>query len=374
MPALNDILQNSLKTAHEAGQKRVLSTTELQWLTPTLRHNGRDYLHFSSNDYLGLRTHPQVMRAAMAAVDVHGAGAGASRLITGNHPAFEGLENALANHKKTESALVFGSGYLANIGTISALVGKGDLILADKLVHACMLDGAQLSGATLKRFAHNNPEHLSMLLAAQRGKYRHCLVLTESVFSMDGDVAPLAAIHDICTTHDAWLMVDDAHGIGFMQPFKADIISGTLSKALGSYGGYVAGSATLREYLINHARSFIFATGLPASCAAAAEESLRILKAEPQRAQHVLSLAQTLSYTLGLPAAESAIIPIILGENEAATKAASALRDQGIWVQAIRPPTVPVGQARLRITLTAQHTPEHVHTVCQALASCGVVA
>ncbi len=372
MPALNAVVKERLEKAVSQGLKRQLNTVSHQWLDPVLEHNGKSYLQFSSNDYLGLRTHTDVLRAAAAAIDIHGAGAGASRLVTGNHPAFAELEAALAAHKGTEAALVFGSGYLANIGTISALMGEGDLIIADKLVHACMIDGAHLSGAKLVRFAHNDMAHLESCLKQHRANYTNCLILTESVFSMDGDRAPLEAISALAHAHDSWLMVDDAHGIGFMETKGADIISGTLSKSLGSYGGYVAASNAVIDYLISHARSFIFSTGLPASAVTAAHEALIILKSEPERAMHVMELAEKLTGDLNLPKAQSPIIPVIIGDNQKALEIAERLRAEGIWIQAIRPPTVPPGTARLRITLTANHTAEQVRRLVNALQACGV--
>lgn len=367
MPVLNDILKIRLETQEKAGLKRHLSTHAIEFLSPITRHEGRDYLHFSGNDYLGLRTHPHVMQAAMAAIDIHGAGAGASRLVLGNHKAFGELEIALAAYKGTESALVFGSGYLANIGAITALVEQGDLILADKFVHACMLDGAQLSGATVKRFAHNDMGHLTSLLATHRSAHSNCLILTESVFSMDGDCAPIAEIQAIAQSHDAWLMVDDAHGLGFVKPFSADVISGTLSKALGSYGGYVAGSSVLMQHLISQARSFIFSTGLPASCVTAANAALNIMKSSPELALKAQSLANRIRKTLGQAEGISPIIPLIIGTPEAALEASYTLREAGIWIQAIRPPTVPPGTSRLRITVSASHTEDHIVQLLDAL-------
>lgn len=366
MPVLNDILAERLERVEKSAQRRELTVQEHE-SGPYVTRGGVRYLHFSGNDYLGLRTHPAVVRAALDATEATGAGSGASRLVTGNHPYYPALEEALAEAKHTQAALVFGSGYLANSGTIAALMGEGDLILADRLIHACMLDGVRLSGAALKRFAHNDTAHLAALLAEHREKYTNCLILTESVFSMDGDRAPLADIHALAQVHDAWFMVDDAHGLGFVETIPADIVSGTLSKALGSYGGYVAGSGVLRDYLINHARSLIFSTGLPPAAVASAHAALMIMQAEPERAQSVIAKATRVSEALGLGMAQGPIIPYIVGESGAALEASRKLAAEGIWVQAIRPPTVPPATARLRITMTATHTDEEVECLIQAL-------
>lgn len=366
MPVLNDILAQRLEQAGQSAQKREL-VSQFHELGPFVMRAGKRYLHFSGNDYLALRCHPEVMRAAAAAIDEQGTGSTGSRLVTGNHSYYQPFEEALASYKGTEAALVFGSGYLANTATIAALAEEGDLILADKLVHACMIDGARLSGASLKRFAHNDMAHLEALLKEHRGKYRHCLVLTESVFSMDGDRAPLDALRALTAAHDAWLMVDDAHGLGFVHPIRADIISGTLSKALGGYGGYVAGSHVLRDYLVNHARGFIFSTGLPPATIAAAHQALLLLQAAPGRAQAVLAEAQRFTRALGLPEAQSPIVPLVIGSSQAALATSQMLEGEGIWIQAIRPPTVPPNTARLRITITAHHTPEQVDRLIEAL-------
>jgi 8-amino-7-oxononanoate synthase len=338
------------------------------------RHDGVktcQYINFSSNDYLVLSHHPDVIAAAREVAFSHGAGAGASRLITGNHPLYASLERRLAEHKNTEAALIFGSGMLANLGVIPALVDEKDVILADKLVHASMLDGAKLSGATLRRFGHNDMAHLKTLLTEHRGKFRHCLILSESVFSMDGDTAPLAELSALARESDAWLLIDDAHGLGIVgtpEDISVDIWIGTLSKSLGSYGGYVAGSRLLIDFLTTQARSLIYTTGLPPSVIAAADAALQIVEREPERGMLALEHAQRITHALGLPLAQSAIIPIIIGSNEQALKAAHALADKGFWVQAIRSPTVPNGTARLRITTSCAHTETQIDGLIAALS------
>lgn len=329
--------------------------------------NGIKLLSFCDNDYLGLAEHPKVISAALEATAAYGAGAGAARLVSGNHPLYTALEESLARYKHTEAALVFGSGYLANIGTIPALVGHGDLVIADKLVHACILDGIRISGAKLYRFAHNDAEDAARLLWNHRHEYRHCLVITETIFSMDGDVAPMTDLRRICDANDAWLMTDDAHGIGLPQPVKADIQLGTLSKAVGSYGGYVAGSKTLITHLVNTARSFIFSTGLPPATIGAAQAAVEIIMAEPERAQAAMDNARLFSRLVGLPEPQSTIVPLMMGEEAKAIAAAKALETAGFMVVAIRPPTVPEGTSRLRFAFSAKHKPADIERLAEAV-------
>jgi 8-amino-7-oxononanoate synthase len=341
-----------------ADQRRELKLTEVLSGVRVMRE-GRELISFSGNDYLGLSRHPAVMAAAEIALMKGGAGAGASRLITGNHPYYAGLETRLAAMKQTEAALVVGSGYLANLGAIPALVGKGDLILADRLVHACILDGAALSGATLKRFKHNDMKDLERLLIKYRCEHNQCLVITDHVFSMDGDVAPLDEIRSLCDTHAAFLMADDAHGFGMVKPSAApDIWMGTLSKAAGGYGGYLAASRVLIEYLVSTMRSFIFSTALPPATIAAADAALEMMT--PALCARPLFLARRFTAALNLANAQSAIVPVILGDAARALEASRKLEARGFLVSAIRPPTVPQGSARLRVTFSAQHDEEMV--------------
>lgn len=330
-----------------------------------VREGGREYVSFACNDYLGLSQHPEVITAGKQALEQYGAGAGASRLVTGNHLLYAPLEAKLAKLKGKEAALVFGSGYLTNLGIVPALVGKGDVIYADKLVHACMLDGAQLSGATLKRFRHNDMAHLAELLA-ERGQYKHALIMTDHVFSMDGDVAPLEKMAALAQQHDAWLMADDAHGLGIIHeyPNGVDLWMGTLSKAAGAYGGYVAASRTVIDYLTSAARSLVYTTGLPPAVCASALTALEVMEREPQRGARALELARRV-----VPTAQSAIVPIVLGEAEAALSASDKLKEQGLLVVAIRPPTVPPGTARLRLAFSSEHTDAQVEQLRAALES-----
>ncbi|MFZ4125683.1 MAG: aminotransferase class I/II-fold pyridoxal phosphate-dependent enzyme [Rickettsiales bacterium] len=353
------MLAKRLKDFAERHQQRVLrDSTRTDGIY--VERAGKKYISFSCNDYLGLSQHPKVIEAAIEATKAYGVGAGASRLITGNHPLYAQLEKTIAHKKKTEAALVLGSGYLTNLGVIPALVGKGDLIIADKLVHACIIDGAQLSGATLKRFKHNDMEDLARLLAS-RSDYENCLIVTDHVFSMDGDIAPLKAMRALADKHDAWLMADDAHGLGIITPeAEPHIWMGTLSKAAGSYGGYIAASQKVIDYLITSARSFIFSTGLPPATLAAANEALKLMT--PELATKALANAKRFN-----PNAQTTIVPVILGDEIAALEKSKQLEAAGLLVQAIRPPTVPAGTARLRVAFSALHSEAMVDDLLKAL-------
>ena len=365
MPALRTVL--SEKIARVRGQDRLRAplTSARETGEVRLQFDGKPYVSFSCNDYLGLLHHPQVKEAAIHAVEQYGAGAGASRLLTGNHPLYGELEAKLAELKGADAACVFGSGYLANLGAIPALVGRGDVVFADKLVHACMLDAIQLSGAKLVRFKHNDVADLTAKLSQHRADYTHALIATETVFSMDGDRAPLQALQKLADEQDAWLMTDDAHGLGISHP--ADVQMGTLSKAFAGYGGYVAGSKELIQWLQTAARSMVFSTGLPPAAVASAIAALNVLQAEPERADKPLANARQFTRALGLPEAESQIVPLLLGDEKTALQAAEDLKQAGFLVMAIRPPTVPVGSARLRFAFTANHTTEQVAALVDAI-------
>jgi len=365
MPALDDMLTQKIAVLESKQAKRSLRSDAPVEGAVVLR-DGRRLVSFSGNDYLGLSQHEVVKDAAARALAKYGAGAGASRLVTGNNPLYDELEQALAVLKHTADACVFGSGYLANLGTIPALVGRGDLILADKLIHACMLDAARLSGATVMRFAHNNVAHCRMLLQSARAEHHNCIILTETVFSMDGDRAPMRALKLLASEFDAWLMCDDAHAIGVLPSDKAseaDIVMGTLSKAAGSYGGYVCGSATLIEYLKTAARSLIYSTALPPATLAASAAAIGIIGAQPQLVAKPMARAWQFGQALGLADAQSAIVPLMLETNERALKAASQLEEQGFLVAAIRPPTVPENTARLRFAFSALHEEAQVEAL-----------
>lgn len=330
--------------------------------------NGRRLLSFSCNDYLNLSQHPAVKAAAADAVHRHGAGAGASRLVTGNHPLYAALEARLARLKGTEAACVFGSGYLANIAIVETLVGKGDLVLADRLAHACLYAGARIAGASLLRFRHNDPGHAEALLARNRAGFRHVLIVTDRVFSMDGDLAPLDDLMALAGRFDAWLLADDAHGLGVVGGgAKVPLQMGTLSKAVGSYGGYLCASRPVIDLIHSRARPLIFSTGLPPAAVAAAAAALDVIEADPSLAARPLLRAREFTRALGLPEAVSPIVPLILGEAGAALAASRLLETEGFLVAAIRPPTVPPGTARLRFAFTAAHSAADVARLAEAV-------
>ncbi len=318
--------------------------------------NGKRLVSFCGNDYLGLSQHPQVIKAAMDAARKYGTGAGASRLVTGNFPLYDEIEHLLAEMKQTESACVFGSGYLANIGAIPVLVGKGDLIIADRLVHSCIYAGVNLSGADLRLYKHNDLANLKSILEKYRIIYQNCLIITETVFSMDGDVAPMEGICKLAKTHNAWVMSDDAHGFGVVkQENHADIQMGTLSKAVGAYGGYICAKQQVMDYIKSSARSLIYSTALPPAIIASAIAAIKIIRDDSELCKKPLRKAQLFTKTLGLPTAQSAIVPLIVGSEKKALEISASLEKAGFLVTAIRPPTVPNNTSRLRFTFSALH-------------------
>lgn len=336
-----------------------------------VERDGRQLLSFSCNDYLNLTQHPAIKRAAIAAIEEYGAGSGASRLVTGNHPLYAQLEARLARFKRTEGACVFGSGYLANTGIIPALVGRDGLVLLDELSHACIYAGAQLSHGTVITFRHNDIAHVRELLAAHRGGHDHAMIVTDGVFSMDGDLAPLAELLVVAEEYDAWLMSDDAHGIGVVgggygssfvgnSHIPVPLQMGTLSKAIGSYGGYLCASGAVIELIRNRARTLIYSTGLPPACVAAAIAALDLIERDPGYAAQPTKKAKDFTKRAALPEAQSPIVPVLIGDEEAALAASRFLENEGYLAVAIRPPTVPPGTARLRLTFTAQHPDDQI--------------
>ncbi|WP_309644264.1 8-amino-7-oxononanoate synthase [Phenylobacterium sp.] len=372
-------------TAFAADKLAALEVRSLRrTLVPTHRldglwvqRGGRRLLSFSCNDYLNLSHHPAVKAAAIRAVEEHGVGAGASRLVTGDHPLLTELEDRLAALKGYEAACVFGSGYLANSGVIPTIMGAGDLILVDELAHACIWAGSQLSGAAVVAFRHNDMTDLAAKLVEFRGRAARALIATDGVFSMDGDLAPLDQISVLTEAHEAWLLVDDAHGLGVVgggrgttamfPTARVDLAMGTLSKAIGGYGAYVCGSAPVVDLLKTRARTLVYSTGLPPANAAAALCALDIIAAEPERVAAPLTKARRFTRALNLPAATSAVVPIVIGAADAALAAAAALEAQGFLAIAIRPPTVPAGTARLRLAFTAGHPDAEVDRLADAI-------
>ena len=361
-----------------------------RWLVETGRtegaiaiRNGRKLISFCCNDYLNLSQHPGVKQAAIAAIQEHGAGAGASRLVTGNHALYRKLESALARLKGTEDACVFGSGYLANLGIVPVFAGPGDLILADSLSHACLMAGGKLSGAEMLTFRHNDMGHAAELLRIRRSAFRHCLILTDGVFSMDGDLASVRELATLAREFDAWLMTDDAHGIGvlaegrgssFTHGAKAAVAlqMGTLSKAVGVYGGYVCASRGVIDLIRTRARTLIYSTGLPPGAVAAAIAALEIIEREPQLRAAPLNNARRFTRALNLPDAQSPIVPLIIGDAARALNASAMLEDAGFLVTAIRPPTVPWGTARLRFTFSAAHRDADIDRLAALLREKGL--
>jgi len=372
MPALLDIAREQLALAARQSLARSIKETE-RLGGARVRRGGKEYVSFSCNDYLGLAHHPRVIAAAREALERYGAGAGGSRLVTGSHPPYAELERLLAEIKGTERALVFGSGYLANLGVIPALVGKDDLILADRLSHASTWDGARLSHATLMRYEHNRLEHCQELLEQHRAGFERCLILTETVFSMEGDRGPVARLSALALEHDAWLMTDDAHGLGVFSAGGADVQMGTLSKAAGSYGGYVCARADVISFLENRARSLLFGTGLPPASVAAATAALRIMRSDQELGKKPLANARLFTAAIGRQMAQSPIVPLIVGEAENALTASDMLESHGFLVVAIRPPTVPPGTARLRFAFSAMHEAEDVERAAALLKEHGYV-
>ena len=362
---------------------------------PRIEIGGKTFLNFSSNDYLGLANDPVLKAAAIKAVEKFGAGAGASRLICGSLAPFHELEETLADFKRTEAGLTFSTGYATAIGTICALLGKNDVILLDKLVHASIVDAARLSGAKLRIFAHNDLNDLEKILrwsstfrlsggALKRELQPRTLVVTESIFSMDGDAAPLEEIVKLKEQFGAWLMVDEAHATGIIGENgrgladklgvsgQIEIQMGTLGKALGASGGYICGSRALIDLLVNRARSFIFSTApVPAAAAAATAAIQFVQSAEGEtRRKHLRTGVAELQSQIENRKSQipGAILPFILGDETKAVEAAAKLREQNIFVPAIRYPTVARGKARLRVTLTASHSADDVSTLIRALA------
>jgi 8-amino-7-oxononanoate synthase len=432
--SLADELKRSLAALREQGLQRELRRVDSAQ-GPRIEIGGRTLLNFSSNAYLGLANHPALKEAAIKAIEEFGAGAGASRLICGSLGPFHELEEALAEFKKTEAALTFSSGYATALGTITALAGKDDIIILDKLVHASIVDAARLSGAKLRVFAHNDLNDLEDKLKWAAGNIQHskgALVVTESIFSMDGDAAPLREIVALKENYGAWLMVDEAHATGVVGEHgrgladalgvssRIEIKMGTLGKALGASGGFICGSRALVDYLVNRARSFIFSTAPIPAAAAAGLAGLRITQSaegESRRTQLRQRIEAFTDQSVGCTtkrgpspgpsprlggarekawppqgcsasrglgsksaihsqqsaignrqsAIPAAIIPLILGDESKAVAAAARLREDGIFIPAIRYPTVARGAARLRVTLTAAHAAEDVAVLVRAL-------
>jgi 8-amino-7-oxononanoate synthase len=381
-------VESSLQAIHKAHWYRQAESITSQ-PGPIIELEGHSVINFASNDYLGLAGDERLKQAAIAAIQQYGTGSTGSRLLSGHRPVHGELEKAIAQWKQTEDAIVFSSGYAANIGTIAAVAGPKDLILGDEYNHSSLKSGAKLSGAKGLDYTHNNTVQLRQLLEEHRSEYRRCLVLTDSVFSMDGDICPLPQILELAAEFSCMVLVDEAHGTGVLGPTGAGCVEqldcsgkplihmGTLSKALGSLGGYIAGSAPLIDYLRNRAASWIYTTALSPADTAAALAAIQVIQSEPERRQQlwdrVAQLQTQLNFKLGdrktiqvLPS-QSSILCVQLADPETALHLSKVLLDQGIYAPAIRPPTVPT--SRIRISLMATHTPEQVEKLVAAIAS-----
>lgn len=380
MRSMSDVLDEELQALQAAGLRRTMRAVQ-QRRSGTVLLNGERIADFASNDYLGLASDPRIARAAAAVLQAEGTGAGAARLISGNHPTHDALERALARFKSCEGALLFPSGYMVNIGVIPALVGAGDVVYSDTLNHASLVDGCRLSKATLRIFPHCDLDELGAMLEADRGQYRRALIVVEGVFSMDGDVFPLDGLVDLARRFGAWTYVDDAHGTGVLGAQgsgaieecgvtgQIDVVVGTLGKSLGTSGAWVAGSRTLIDFLTSRARSFIFTTGSPPALAAAALEALRLAEVEPWRREAVRERARRLRDRLrsagrDVPGSRDGhIVPVMVGEPVRTMAIVAELRRRGFMVGGVRPPTVPAGTSRLRISVSAVHPPELVDSL-----------
>lgn len=374
---MDDDLSARLAGLERAGLRRALRSVERR-AGAEIVMNGRSAIDFSSNDYLGLAADPRIARAAAAALEEAGTGAGAARLISGNHPLHERLEREVAALERAPAALLFASGYAANTGAIPALVGRGDAVYSDALNHASLIDGCRLSRAELRIFPHRDLDALGRMLREDEGRFARRMIVVDAVFSMDGDLFQLDRLVETARTHGAWTYVDDAHGTGVMGPNgrgtaehfgvedAIDVRMGTLGKALGTSGAFVAGSERLREWLLNRARPFVFSTATPPALAAATLESLRIAREEPWRRAQLRENARRLREGLAsighdvAGEADGHIVPVRTGDAERTMHIGAALRERGFLVGAVRPPTVPPGGSRLRITLSAAHTGEQI--------------
>jgi len=375
-------LREELEEIRRQGLERSLREVESEqglWLEV----DGRKILNFSSNNYLSLANDPRLKKAAAEAAEGYGAGSGASRLITGSMSLHHRLEEKLAEFKRTPAALLFNSGYQANIGILTALMSEGDEIYSDELNHASLIDGCRLSKAQVKVYRHNDMNHLRDLLARGSSAGRK-LIVADSVFSMDGDLAPLREMAELAEAHECFLMLDEAHATGVFGAKGRGLVEqcwpeqrpayledhliqmGTLGKALGSFGAYVAGSEDLILLLINKARSFIYTTSLPPPVLAASLAALEIVETEAQRREKLWGNIRFFSECMGIPA-QSPIFPFIVGSSEGALRASAELWEQGFWVQAIRYPTVAKGSERLRIALMADHERPQLEALAKAL-------
>ena len=375
-------IKEELKQIHDKQLFRLLTELETGQ-SPEVTISGKRYILLGSNSYLGLSVDPKVVESARAALEKYGTGSGGSRLVSGSFDLHRELEEKIAEFKNTESAILFSSGYLANIGTISALVGSDDIIYSDELNHASIIDGSRLSRSTVRIYKHLDLNHLEELLESDRNKKCKKLIVTDTVFSMDGDLVPLPELVELSEHYGCILMIDEAHatgvlgkrGSGATEHFgvedRVPVVMGTLSKAIGSLGGYIAGSQELIDFIRNRVRSYIFDTSLPPASIAASITAINIIENEPQRREHLWNMVEQFKTGIentGLEVlpSHSAIIPVLIGDAEPALNFAKMLRDNGVFTPAVRPPSVPHGMCRIRVTIMAKHTTEHVDTALKA--------
>jgi len=382
--SLDSFAVGKLTKIAEAGLTRVTRPTDRQ-ADMTASREGKTLISFADNDYLGLSQHPEVKIAAAHAAIRYGAGSGASRLVTGDHILYLELEERLARIKGSEAALVFGSGFMANTGIIPTLVGKNDLVLADTLIHASMHAGIKLSGATTMLFAHNDAADAKRILEEQRGNFENVLILVEGVYSMDGDMAPIKAIAEAAAEHNAWFMVDDAHGLGVIGGGKGAVAAdgasgmvplqmGTLSKGVGAYGGYLAASKPVIELMKNRARAFIYTTALPPATIAGASAALKLIENDKALTAKPMQYANYFCDALGLKTPASPIVPLLVGSADKAMAASKALEVRGFIVTAFRPPTVAEGTSRLRFCFSASHKISDIDALIKAVKSLNIVS
>jgi len=383
-PCLNKSLQHAISSRTTQGllrRRRQLNSPQ----GPVIRLNNREILNFCSNDYLGLANHAALINAFKQGVEKYGVGSGASHMVCGHSEAHARLEECIAEFTGRKRALIFSTGYMANLAIVTSLLGRSGVLIGDRLNHASIMDAAQLSRATLRRYKHSDPRSLEDALN-KTGK-KNIVVVTEGVFSMDGDIAPLPELATVCRTHHVWLAVDDAHGFGVlgekgggalnyfdMDTQDAPILMATFGKALGSFGAFVAGDNDLIEMLIQTARPYIYTTAPPPALAYATVRAIELIGEEAWRREHLLTLIQRFragARQLGLPIKDSMtpIQPLIIGEARRTVELSNALLDKGIFITAIRPPTIPKGTSRLRITLTAAHSEQQVDRLLETLAS-----
>jgi 8-amino-7-oxononanoate synthase len=357
---------NDIESLKKQNLFRKLSETEVL-SSNIIRKNNKNLISFACNDYLGLSHNLALKKSAISAIKKYGVGARASRYITGNNILYKKLEKALAKFYKNDDALVFSSGYSCAIGVVKALVGEGDLIIADKLIHACLIDGAQLSQAKFIRFDHNNIEHCLKILQENRHQYKKCLILTETIFSMDGDVGKITELLNLAKKFDAILLSDDAHGLGQnIEPHPQHLQMGTLSKALAGLGGFVVGNKILIEYLRQFSRSAIYSTALPPGILASSLQALKIIS-KKNLAQKSIENAQYFCQLMDLPKPESSIVIIKIGDSKKTVEIAKKVAENGFLIGAIRPPTVPQNQARLRLTFSASHRKNDIKKLAKIL-------